>query len=94
MTTTEPKRMEGVRAISTPEGLIICMSKKVLNAIKYGDTATIDLVTGKAKVHVLLMRDSTYKTKQRDLHTMADRTQKHEADLVDFAGELADVEKG
>jgi len=87
--TTPAKKMEGVRAIAAPEGLIISMSKKVLNALKYGDTATIDLITGKAKVHVLLMRDSTYKEKQRDLHRMADRTQKHEADLVGLADELA-----
>jgi len=87
--TTPPKVMEGVRAFSTPEGLIISMSKKVLNALKYGDTATIDLITGKAKVHVLLMRDSTYKEKQRDLHRMADRAQQHEADLTGLAEELA-----
>ncbi len=77
-----------VRAVSTTEGLVVIFNKHSLRAIKDGQTVEMDLVTGNSKMHVMFMRDNTYRAKAHELQRLAKEAEDRNKGIADLAKDL------
>lgn len=80
--------MDGVKAISTNSGLVISLTKHAIKKMKDGGELSIDLVSGNTKLHVKLMRDSTYKADKRKMDKETLEQQDSEQQIKDLAERL------
>ncbi len=80
--------MTGVRAISTKTGLVLSLTKHAIKKMKDGGELSIDLVTGTTKLHVKLMRDTTYRARERERLKDAEEQQDTQKQIRDLAKDL------
>ena len=80
--------MTGVRAISTKTGLVLSLTKHAIKKMKDCGELSIDLVTGTTKLHVKLMRDTTYRARERERLKDAEEQQDTQKQIRDLAKDL------
>ena len=80
--------MDDVRAISTKTGLVLSLTKHAIKKMKNGGELSIDLVSGTTKLHVKMMRDSTYRAKERERFKAAEEEQNAQEQIRELAKEL------
>lgn len=79
----------GIRAVATQDGLAIIFHKRALLAMKAGKYGSIDLVSGGKKLHLKLMRDSTFRQMEKDKKLQVAAVQEQQQGIEDLASELA-----
>lgn len=79
----------GIKAIATTDGLTITFNRGALLAMKKGKYGSIDLVSGGKKLHLKLMRDSTFKQMQHDKEIHVATMKEQQKDIEDLALELS-----
>ncbi len=80
----------GIKAIATTQGLTITFNRRALLALKSGKYGSIDLVSGGTKLHLKLMRDSTFKQMQHDNEIHVATMKEQQKDIEDLASELTE----